>query len=383
MRAIVVIVSSTLLVAACGGRDPIVSSPARGARHPDYAVSFPSVGSPNRELNPGLVPTSTSPGGPGVGGIAVPPPEPAPPSCGILPSGEAMADAPACTESVVATDLTITSIWTSASALFVASDAGLVFTSADRGATWSQAFASAGDYLTAITGRNEDVLATGGDVADRGSRGSPVGVRLNGNWTESRIPGSLWASSIAASERAVVVAGDLIRVSGDDGNTWNVATAPVASYSAATFANCGELLIAGTFDDGANSGQGTLARSRDDGSTWVGIMVPAGPSAIVAHEDTYVTSHFDGRVSRSTDRGATWSAFQLASRPLRAASMNATGELTITVGDDGTLYYSKDMGTSWSAVSLTADGLMAAAVSSTEPRAYVAGSNGAFFSCAF
>jgi photosystem II stability/assembly factor-like uncharacterized protein len=379
MRAMIVF-ATVLFTAACDGRDPTAS-----ARRPNDAILLPSVGSPNEELSTGAPAGTTPPSsGPGGGGTGSPSSEPPPPACALPPSREAFSpSAPICTQSVVATDLTITSIWSSSSALFVASDAGSIFTSVDGGATWSLVISSAGDYLTAITGRGPDLFATGADIADRGSRGSPIVVQQSGTWTESRITSSLWASGIAASDSSLVVVDDLISVSRDNGNSWNFAAAPVATYSAVVFANCGEFLVPGTFDDGSSKGHGTIARSRDGGTTWFNITVPGGPSAIAAHDETYLMSHFDGRLSRSTDGGATWNTAQLASKSLRGLSMNSTGELTITVGDDGVLYYSTDTGASWSNVGLTADGLRAARVSNTDRRAYVAGSNGAFFSCAF
>ncbi len=209
--------------------------------------------------------------------------------------------------------------------MFVASESGGLFKTADSGIHWSHVDALPAYYTSAVAYVTSDILlATTTDWFSVTNDGGGIWRSPDGGLTWSHIvnpapplPGVVWRFkaneiSTAPDTGDIYVATSFgVSKSTDQGVTWNVET-PFEGFEATSVAaQSGNLVIASTFDGRAST---NVARSEDGGATWLPTTFPLpfgsnelhGLSSSPLDAKTFY-AYGDPDFFVSEDSGATWS----------------------------------------------------------------------------
>ena len=208
--------------------------------------------------------------------------------------------------------------------MFVASESGGLFKTADSGMHWSHVESFGAYYTSAVTYVTSDILLA--TTTDRFS------VTNDG--------GGIWRSS-------------------DGGNTWSHITNPPPPFGVPWPYKANEISVA---PDTGNIYVATsfgLSKSTDQGVTWV-VETPfnglEATSVAAQSGNLVVASTFDGRAStniaRSEDGGATWVAtafpVRIAANELHALAISPLDAKTFYAYGDPDFFVSEDGGATWS-----------------------------------
>lgn len=231
---------------------------------------------------------------------------------------------------------------------------GWIYTSADRGATWSRRMPiAASQYWRAVasdgSGLHLVAAAWSGRLYTSGDGGS--------TWTERSPAGPIdqrWQTVVCDGDGSVVVAGasaGRLWISVDGGAAWREARPAGnddADWRGLSCSADGKVLFVGNYN-------GRLYRSADTGVTW-SELVPAGAgsrtwqgSACDATGQIIVTGVEGGRLYVSSDGGSTWRERQPAgdqNRNWSRFACSADGQ-TLLAADQARLYLSADGGLTW------------------------------------
>ena len=224
---------------------------------------------------------------------------------------------------------------------FAAGAHGVVVTSADAGATWTQQSTPTSDMLTCIgfsdaqrgwsAGHQGVLLAT----ADGGATWGPVSAET------TQEDSFLDVLALPGGPVIVIGAYGLCLRSSDGGATW-ARQNPLDEdmhLNRITAGASGTLYLAGE--------SGTLARSRDAGATWERLEAPYEGSFYGLHElaSGHLLAHgLRGHVFVSADDGDTWSQSTLEQTGLVATAAELPGGVVAVAGAGGLLYLSNDGG---------------------------------------
>jgi hypothetical protein len=219
-----------------------------------------------------------------------------------------------------------------------------IYTSVDRGATWShtslklpwQAVASSADGV---------MLAAVESIAGQGDGYVYLSTNRGASWSQSSLDSgaSLLTGIACSSDGTKLVAcinSGLIWRSYDAGATWNpLISAGSRAWIAIASSADGTVLIAAV-----NSGN--LYVSTDSGSTWNSVLGNFGWSCVASSFDG--TKLFAGttgeKIHVSTDSGSTWNAYGAVST-WRSIACSSDGTKVIAVGSD--VRTSVDSGVNW------------------------------------
>jgi hypothetical protein len=217
---------------------------------------------------------------------------------------------------------------------------GYIYTSSDRGTTWTEQTASGsrnwravstsadGAYLAAVADNDRIYVS-----ADSGATWSATATVKN--WTAI-------TSSADGRYLAAVADNDFIYVSTDSGASWQ-ARESSRDWVSVTSSEDGSVLAAA--DSGGkiyvSTNRGSTWTARASNSAWTSVAVNGSGTLIVA-------TMTGGQIQVSTDAGATWTAVE-TSRNWTSAAISRDGRRMFAVADNEQIYHSFDSGVTWQA----------------------------------
>lgn len=250
---------------------------------------------------------------------------------------------------------------------------GVVITSDDDGATWSQAAVPVGAMLNAVA------FADPREGWAVGHRGVILHSTDAGRtWTRLAAPDAAdqsFLDVLALDARRILAVGayGLFLVSDDGGATWRKRSLLEDDFHLNHIARgpSGTLYLAGE--------SGTLLLSRDDGASWELLDPPYEGSfyGLLELASGRLLAHgLRGRVYVSDDQGASWTKVDLPQEILLPAAVELAPGTVAIAGLGGHLFASRDGGSSFTATKIAALGGTAWALPTRDGRLLCVGENG-------
>ncbi len=231
---------------------------------------------------------------------------------------------------------------------------GLLYVSADSGATWIRA-------NTAGTGaepqRAWQSVASSADGRNLVAVASYEAVFTSGDYGQTwRTTGPAldWAAVACSSDGTNLVAADYemggIYRSADSGVTWVRTSAPLQRWRCVASSADGTRLVAGT-DYGSDYGQlPAVYASADSGATWKLTAAPRQPwQTITASADgmKLAAGVYGGLIYLSTDAGMSWTPADVPSLRWSGLCSSGHGDKLFAAAWEGHVYMSSDTGRTW------------------------------------
>jgi len=203
----------------------------------------------------------------------------------------------------------------------------------ERSRAWAS-IASSADGMEIVS-----AVASNGYVYTSSDRGS--------TWTEQTAAGSRnWRAVASSADGVHLVAAadnDHIYVSSDSGTTWT-AVATVQNWTGITSSADGRYLAAVADNDFiyVSTDSGASWQARESSRNWVSITSSEDGSVMVAADN-------GGKIHVSTDRGATWTD-RASNSAWTSVAVNGSGAVMIATMTGGQIQVSNDAGATWTAV---------------------------------
>ena len=237
-----------------------------------------------------------------------------------------------------------------------AAGSGLIFTSADSGATWALTTAPTNNWTSIVLSANGGRLVST-SVTEEGGR-IYVSEDLGTTWrdiTFSNMPSkTAWVVATSADGMKLVAAATTgsIYTSADFGVTWVQTSAPSNLWSAVVSSADGTHLVALSPLSGGSVGT-QVYTSTNSGVVWTltnSIIYPDNLHLACSEDTTKLFAASDGGIYTSVDFGANWieSAFFGGSTVHFWSSVASSADgRTLVAMEQGAVYVSSDSGTNW------------------------------------
>ncbi len=222
--------------------------------------------------------------------------------------------------------------------LFVGTEGGGVFRSADNGASWSAVNAGL------ATGSVKAFAVRGGNLFAGTGAGVFLSTDDGANWTavNSGLTSGVFALAVSGTNLFAGTDGNGVFVSTDNGTSWTTANSGLTPNAVYALAVSGTNLFAGTSDG--------VFRSADNGASWSAASAGLTSMYIQAMAVTgtnIIAGTYRGGVFRSTDNGTTWSAVNAGMTNLDIRALHTAGTKLYAGTHGGGVFVSTDAGTSW------------------------------------
>jgi hypothetical protein len=248
---------------------------------------------------------------------------------------------------------------------------GLIYTSADSGATWQKTTAPSNSWTSVASSTDGSrlvaIIAAAGGFDDPDIKGFVYTSTNHGtNWlnvwtNSSRALRPIWSAVASSADGTRLVAAaagfvmmnvgtanakGLIFTSANSGNSWTQTLAPTNEWISAACSADGSVIVAAVSNGliyasedsgnswnptGAPSSQWTRVATSSDGSIFVAV------SAEALHEAIYVSSN----------SGLSWTQTSAPSLSWRTVSSSADGSRLVAAAATGQIYVSTNSGSSW------------------------------------
>ena len=216
---------------------------------------------------------------------------------------------------------------------------GLVWTSADSGATWTETSVPPNFWsVVAVSSNGARIVAVADGRAGPGGSSSPIYTSLDSGatWIRTSAPSNDWSSVASSADGTKLVVASfydrLVYTSSDSGVTWKPANAPLANYTSIASSANGSKLVAESLSDIYSSADmgvtWALTGAPDLGSIgadpWLSIASSADGSKLVACTAADYNSP-DSLIYTSFDSGATWTKTSASSNYWSCVACSADG----------------------------------------------------------
>ena len=264
---------------------------------------------------------------------------------------------------------------------------GGIYTSWDRGASWTVSSAPVTNWASVACSRDGTrlVAAAGGEQGPGVVGPIYVSTNAGAGWKLTTAPFSSWNSVASSADGSVLVACQyepaplafgLIYTSTNYGDTWQPGDSEYCWFSAAASADGNTLAVVGTVNVYQHGNFGEICISTNRGATWTNFNSSAEAWTCIASSadgNQFVTGNFQpGTISIFTNTSFNWNDTPAPTQNWSSVASSADGSKLLAAANGflpspaGPIYTSPDYGrtwisnnapvTNWSGVASSADG---------------------------